>query len=1206
MILVRLFLLILVFKFLLVKEDGILDAEKGSKKEACSSPEGVARAQNWSQDTQHQETGKDFADIEFAPLEGSSLFAAYQSRNGDFICNKWMVMRYMQENALTQCVVLRPLWTKLGRLCNSDSGSAWANQFAMEDFMEWTELFWKIEKPQAKSETPFQEEAQTMESRGSLSRTERSCLATSSRVATATDAARGKGLQRCWKGIFPSAWTAGALATAAAANALWPLSFCDAPLDSRRSTWCTTDAPDASFDTLSGYDLFWAAADDDDTQIRAYGRSGDWHESPGEIEQNRQSSKEGGKSFCRIPKPCPRGDQEGQQRMLQKPSHCGDSTRQSKRSAVRSGDCKTTIVVPMASLPTCICLQVEGIYSTFPGGGSGLSGSDTGSWCQSQTSTKKIGPCQKAHGRRQQGRDICNFLGRGARGDGCAGADRRECSKDPGGAQTGGDQFGDSFGISRQAGAQSKKTPQRGGWHWRPLSVAKYAAFWTGRRCVTEEYLRQWPLQGVEPTLDTRASQMFWSHSILLERNFLAPWQAIEQAADLAHEVGADEGPKVEYFQLPKRRHFAGRIVRFQEQVQVYEGVDVENEFHASQFPVHHGPWHPLRTFTPKERMQGDTGSSGSRDTGAFARQGSAGSDSCFHFLDRSLPFDTPNYIQHLQHLWRERHNRIEEGEYYRLRTWYIHHQHVRQWKQPRIVEVEGDGTTWHQDVLQAWRDQLRNNEVLNIAVVHPEVRAPSDRRRPPHADLLLVQGGQDRCGGIATVYLPDSAVDELYTWAISYARHLSGLELLQGAEADHFLLTHEVKIYHDWTPIPTTATPTHWMLNGHSFVVTVYDRQETAATGSSTDTVHPVPQITNQGDRTEEQHGIAEEESATSDEELPPMEQLQGVQVFGLDQSPHHCFVHWTSYNNILFEVLRSIGLPRDAAVGYHYFDVSLIDQHLAEEAILLQKVGDVPGGSPDRLVLLDLTYLAPQGDRPLQRREVLRLPRFLGRLGLLQELGIQDQCESSDFKCIIHHNNQLWHEDDLMPRQLQHAAYIRIEVPPTIECESPEHIRPAKRAHVNAPVTGRTMDQSHGSTFVQLAAKRSRQQPQLCSATFPSLRAEQHGLQGHPRHRLNMKQTHEQAWLLPASMKFVQCATTEYQDEGPVIHWTTWYLHHQRYTRNSESRLLRLDSFQHHWYQDLCNLWSDVLDPFLPGRVHYVHPPPPTTDKYPLDISS
>jgi hypothetical protein len=49
------------------------------------------------------------------------------------------------------------------------------------------------------------------------------------------------------------------------------------------------------------------------------------------------------------------------------------------------------------------------------------------------------------------------------------------------------------------------------------------------------------------------------------------------------------------------------------------------------------------------------------------------------------------------------------------------------------------------------------------------------------------------------------------------------------------------MEVYHDWTPIPTTTTPTHWMLNGHSFVVVVHDDVRSGAAGSSTDQGVPI-----------------------------------------------------------------------------------------------------------------------------------------------------------------------------------------------------------------------------------------------------------------------------------------------------------------------------------------------------------------------------
>lgn len=691
---------------------------------------------------------------------------------------------------------------------------------------------------------------------------------------------------------------------------------------------------------------------------------------------------------------------------------------------------------------------------------------------------------------------------------------------------------------------------------------------------------------------------MQWGHSILLEKKYISPWQAIENATDLALEVGNPSDMVIDCFSLPKKSQQPKKTVQFQDKVQVFKGEATEEEF---LLPLTYSqdvcPTAYLATLSPREMSNGDTGGSASGDSGGQqGRQQSSGSAPVFHFLDRNLPHEVPNYIHHLQHLWRERNTRIADDDYHRLRTWYIHHQHVRQWRRPRIVELEGDGSTWHQEILSAWRDQLYNQETLNIAVVHPDVRVPHATHALPHADLLLIQGGHDRSGGITTVYPPDETVNEMYTWAASYPRHLSGTQLLAGVEAQHYLQTHRTEIYHDWTPIPPTNTPTHWMLNGHSFVVVVHDAETSGAAGSSTDPSAP-NQAEQEADNTP-RFQEDPEESSISDDELLPIDQLQGVQVFRYERGPHHCFVHWESYNTILFEVLRSIGLPRDQVIGYHYFQVPLIDQHPAEEAILLQCIGDIPGGSADRLVLIDITYLAPGGDRPLYRREVARLPRYLGRPGLLQELQLQDQCDSSDFKCIVHHNNAIWHEDDLAPRQLHNAAYIRITVPPVVKCHSDERERPAKRAlsgDRDRPTAGTPFGKTSGLMLFQRDAKKSRTCPISQSATFPSLHTEPRTAATGHRPRRSIKQEHEEGWLPQAGMAYIECAKTEFHDEGPVVYWTTWYLHHLRYHRTAESRLLRLDGLQEAWYQDLCDLWEDVMDHTLPGRVYFVHPTPP-----------
>ena len=1161
----------------------------------------MARTQNWHQKAQLEAAEQNFADAEIAPFERSLLFAAHQGRDGDY-CKKWMAVRHMPQNALPTGVVLRPVRTELGDVFDADCEPTWTSrtfQKAVDKLMEGAGLIWKIEKSKTKDKATFKEEAADVGQWRSTTGTECSSLATSSCVAAAANPTGGQRFQRIGQRVQPNAGTIGSTSSSASAHVVWPWTNCWTALDAMQPSWHATDA---CLDAISRYDFHWSAAYAGHVYCRAHRGSAYWHEGPEEAGQDRQGSQKGREPFCRVSKPCTCRNEKRQQGVLAQSPHCGDRLGQSQRSSTRGGERQNAVMVSMARLLATVCHQVERVYGAVPSRRDCLPSPGPRCAHEPQEGSKKAGHSQEAHGCRQQRRGLCSFFRRRDGRYGLQGGDRdhkgRKCAKNPRGAQTSGDQLRSSVGIGRQTGAQGKASPQRRrGWG---TALAQYAAFWEGRRCVTDVYLRQWPLAGFDLNLDARANTMHWSHSVLMEKNFLSPWQAIDQASELALEIGSPDKLKVEYIQLPKRRHFAGRIVRFQEQVQVFEGEDIENEFHTSQVPVRQGPRLPMKWHLPKEMMLGDTGSSSARDTGAHDGSGS-GPD--YHFLDRNLPFDTPNYIHHLQYLWRERHMRVEEGEYYRLRTWYIHHLHVRQWKRPRLVELEGDGATWHRDVLQAWRDQLHNDEVLNIAVVFPEVRAPSDRRVLPHADLILVQGGQERCGGLATVYLPDHSNEDHYTWAVSYARHLSGVEIIQGVEADQFSQTHEIRIYHDWTPIPVTLTPTHWMLNGHSFVIVVRDAQDTAGASSSAQQVHAGQDLAEAQDDPQVEQGAqlesAEEESATTDEEIPPIDQLQGVQVFGLERHPHHCFVHWLSYNTILFEVLRATGIPRDAVVGYHYFAVPLIDQHPAEEAILLQKVGDIPGGSPDRLALVDITHLAPHGDRPLQQREVYRLPRYLGRIGFLQELGIQEQCDQSDFKCVVHHNNQLWLEDDLVPRLLQHAAYFRVEIPPIVECSQHERERPAKRAHVQSPNRGETTRSSRGTALFQTGKKMRYKSPIAHSATFPSLRVVPQQTPSTSNSRTAVRQSHEQGWLPQASMTFFQCAATEYHDEGPVIHWTTWYLHHQRYHRNSESRLLRLDSLQHLWFQDLCELWSDVIDYTIPGRVHHVHPSPPADDR-------
>ncbi|CAL1126924.1 unnamed protein product, partial [Cladocopium goreaui] len=534
------------------------------------------------------------------------------------------------------------------------------------------------------------------------------------------------------------------------------------------------------------------------------------------------------------------------------------------------------------------------------------------------------------------------------------------------------------------------------------------------------------------------------------------------------------------------------------------------------------------------------------------APSASAGSSSNRHFLDRRLPADVPSYIHHLQHLWRDDLCRPPLDQPYQLRTWYIHHVHQPQWKVPRLVALPGDGTAWHQLILERWRDQIHNDAVLNIAVVFPQVRSTFDTV-PVHADLILVQGGPNFCGGLTTVHPPGDDTGRGYTWAASYPRHVGGVGILVGVDAEELLQTHACDVFHAGISIPTTTAPSHWMSNGHSFVAVFQDLQgaRTTVPTPAIPTASPTAESGEVGeDLTDLSPGTlalspeaAEESPQVSDSSFDE-EELQGVQIFQLGRSVHHCFLRWRTYNFVLFDMLHAIGLHRDMAIGFHVLQAPLIDQHHAEEAVILQRVGDIPAASDSKLVLLDLVIESPTSGPVHPLRETRLLPRLITRLGLVHALGLRSMCDVDDSiaGCVVYYNNVLWEATNIEVRTIDHGAYLRIIVPQ-------RHDQLVEEPRLKRTIQQCTPEASAGS------AKFSR-------GTRPSTR--------------------------PDSVDVVE-------EEGPVLYVWTWFIHHGLFPRCREPRIVRLDRKHDNWLRDLLAPWDFACQRATQTQVSIVHPQPP-----------
>ena len=338
-------------------------------------------------------------------------------------------------------------------------------------------------------------------------------------------------------------------------------------------------------------------------------------------------------------------------------------------------------------------------------------------------------------------------------------------------------------------------------------------------------YDRLWP----EPVHCPFALVLHWSHSILSEPTFMSPWSAIETASDLACEMGYDSKLRIDQFVLPTRGDVdvevrekqPCKVVRFAESPQAFQGKGAPEQF--PQESVRHYDGQPISQFWHSPRSCPIDPTGGSKSQASSSRDATSSSNR--HFLDRRLPQELPNYVNHLQHLWRDNHLRIAEGEHYCVRTWYIHHTHHPVWRVPRFIDLTEDVLTWHRKVLSSWSDHIHNDELLNIAIATPEVRVQTTHKQH-HADLVLIQGDPERKGAIITVYPPGVEEHLSTTLAVSLPEHVSGMDVITGAEAQDLLLSHACDVFHAGFQLPIGTVPTHWMANGHTFVVIFQDMQ--------------------------------------------------------------------------------------------------------------------------------------------------------------------------------------------------------------------------------------------------------------------------------------------------------------------------------------------------------------------------------------------
>eukprot|EP00435_Cladocopium_sp_Y103_P059504 s286_g21.t1 len=87
---------------------------------------------------------------------------------------------------------------------------------------------------------------------------------------------------------------------------------------------------------------------------------------------------------------------------------------------------------------------------------------------------------------------------------------------------------------------------------------------------------------------------------------------------------------------------------------------------------------------------------------------------------------------------------------------------------------------------------------------------------------------------------------------------------------------------------------------------------------------------------------------------------------------------------------------------------------------------------------------------------------------------------------------------------------------------------------------------------------------------------------------------------WLLELRSAWREHAAEEHPGGGRVLQVQTWYLHHQAQMRCTRPRSVALDYMDHHWLNDIREVWQDQLRTGEPLHLAFVGPTPPSDDRH------
>ena len=566
------------------------------------------------------------------------------------------------------------------------------------------------------------------------------------------------------------------------------------------------------------------------------------------------------------------------------------------------------------------------------------------------------------------------------------------------------------------------------------------------------------------------------------------------------------------------------------------------------------------------------------------------------------------------------------------VRSWLIHHVTFPRSLNPRQSLLRGPPHLWREQLLRVWFPDNPPQEAVSIDLVHPT---------PPRNwhetsvlfDVILSQGIE--AGRVAALVTISPTIVHpvlrMYSTAVSLAPWISGQDLVTDADIQDLCNLHHCLIFHDQIHLPIDFNRNFHVQPGSGFVVYASSRDEElpAAAALPTEVPDPAPEP---GLPDEEMPDVGEAPDDGLQADTHPSSGGQAtasavredlarrITIYQLHRDPISAWVRLAGFSTLLQDIMEVTALSSHDIVAIHRIHSKPVGEMQHETSFIVQRQGDLPPGSSDQLILLDVLFhqhgpaTLPIAPTAFDRR-VLPVPFPVSRFGLLELARVSHYCEFRSHACIVLVDHLQWPLQALATRLLAHGTYVRIHIPPP-QVVGVETCRTVSIVEDVSDDSAPTFEQVYPSLPTHKdsdtrAVDPEVPPPQNCMRDALGVFAE--GVRTY--HASDEQQTEPPVFQVPLPqqalpvlpnapqwhefepglrLSFEDFSFTEVEEEGPVLHVVTWFVHHDRHPVCLIGRLVRLSSRPWEWLQQLCNPWLPWLQPFENLAFYIVRPMP------------